>query len=208
MHDPGVKPIAHHGLKRKIRVAIAQVPMSEGPNPDPRSVFFKTLNEAGSRGPDVILMSEFDFPTDTPEAARTFAQVTDLAKKCHNYVIIGGLRDPELPYTNGRTFQNQQASWAYLLDRGGKVVGKYRTSQYGASKELPVFKTDFGVVGIMLCGDVYSPEIARALALQGAELILCPSQSWGPSGQWNLWMQQARAIDNAVYLAAAHFTCT
>ena len=68
-----------------------------------------------------------------------------------------------------------------------------------------MFKTDFGVIGMILCGDIYSPEICRALALQGAEIIFCPSQSWGASGQFNLWMQQARAIDNAVYMAAAHF---
>lgn len=198
--DPTVKPIVHRGQKRKIRVAIAQIRISEGPNPDPHSVFFKSLDEAGSRGPDVILMSEFGFPTDTPEAAQTFAQVAERAKKYNTYVVIGGLRDPKMPDKDGKP-----TSWAYIWDREGKVIGKYRISQYGGSKDLPVFKTDFGVVGIMLCGDVYSPEIARALALQGAEIIFCPSQSWGPSGQWNLWMQQARAIDNAAYLAVAHF---
>jgi hypothetical protein len=105
-----------------------------------------------------------------------------------------------VPDKNGKP-----TSWAYLWDREGTVTGKYRISQYGGSTELPVFKTDFGVIGVMLCGDVYSPDIARALALRGAEIVLCPSQSWGASGQWNLWMQQARAIDNAVYLAVAHF---
>ena len=67
-----------------------------------------------------------------------------------------------------------------------------------------MFKTDFGTIGIILCGDIYSQEISRALAVQGAEFIFCPSQSWGPSGTLNLWMQQARAIDNGVYMAAAH----
>ena len=68
-----------------------------------------------------------------------------------------------------------------------------------------MFKTDFGVIGLILCGDIYSQEICRALALQGAEIIFCGSQSWGPSGTFNLWMQQARAIDNRVYMATAHF---
>jgi len=84
------------------------------------------------------------------------------------------------------------------------VAGKYRISQYGDSVELPVFKTDFGVIGIILCGDIYSQEISRAMALQGAEIIFCPSQSWGASGTFNQWMQQARAIDNGLFMAAAH----
>ena len=54
----------------------------------------------------------------------------------------GGLNDPALPYKNEHAFQNRRASWAYLWDRTGKVIGKYRISQYGGSKELPVFKQD------------------------------------------------------------------
>jgi len=197
--DPNVKPVVHRGQKRKIRVTIAQIECGQGPNPDPNSPFFKAMDEAGKCGPDVILMSEFGFPTDTPAAAKTFAQVAKRAKKYRTYIIIGGLYDPQLPYKNGH-----RGSWAYLWDRSGNVAGKYHISQYGCSTELPVFKTDFGVIGVILCGDIYSPEIARSLTLQGAEIIFCPSQSWGASGQFNLWMQQARAIDNAVYMAAAH----
>ena len=198
--DPKLKPAVHKGQKRKIKVSIAQVGFGHGPNPDPNSAFAKILDEAGARGSDVVLMSEFGFRTDTEVARKTFAIVAGVARKHKTYVIIGGLRDPELPNQKG-----QPTSWAYLWDRSGKVVGRYRISQYGGSRELPVFKTDFGIIGIILCGDIYSQEISRALAIQGAEIIFCPSQSWGPSGVFNLWMQQARAIDNGVFMAAAHF---
>ncbi len=198
--DPDVKPLVYRGPTRKIRVTIAQVEGKHGPNPDPDSAFFKILNDAGRQDPDLILMTEFKFPTDTPEAATTFAQVADVARRYHCYIVIGGLREPAIPYKSGR-----RASWAFLWDRTGKVVGKYRISQYGASTKLPVFKTDFGVIGLILCGDIYSQEITRALALQGAEIVLCGSQSWGASGQYNQWMQQARAIDNRVYMAVAHY---
>ncbi len=170
-----------------------------GPNPRPDSEFAKILDEAGKLGSDVILMTEFGLGTDDENGRQTLALVAEKAKQYHTYIIIGGLRDPQVPYRHGG-----RASWAYVWDRGGQVVGKYRISQYGDSVELPVFQTDFGVIGIILCGDIYSQEISRALALQGAEIIFCPSQSWGPSGQFNLWMQQARAIDNGVWIAAAH----
>ena len=197
--NTGLEPVVHKGTKRKIKVSIAQVPTGHQPNPDPTSSFHRMLDEAGRRGSDVILMTEFGFSTETETARKTFAMVADVARKYQTYVIIGGLRDPELPNQEGRP-----TSWAYLWDRAGKVVGRYRISQYGLSRELPVFKTDFGVIGIILCGDIYSQEISRAMALQGAEIIFCPSQSWGPSGVFNLWMQQARAIDNGVFMAAAH----
>jgi len=198
--DPDLKPVVHKGPKRKITVALAQVMIRHQPNPDPESEFMKTIDEASKLDPDVILMSEFGFATDTPVAEKTFALVAEKARKYNSYIIIGGLRDPELPNKDGKP-----TSWAYLWDRQGGVIGKYRISQYGLSKELPVFKTDFGVVGLMLCGDIYSQEIVRSLALQGAEIVLCGSQSWGASGRFNLWMQQARAIDNGVYMATTHF---
>jgi predicted amidohydrolase len=198
--DPNVKPTAFKGTKRKIRVSVATVGFGHGPNPNPESEFAKILDEAGSRGSDVILMSEFGLNTDDENGRKTLALVAEKAKKYNSYIIIGGLRDPQMPYRRGG-----RASWANLWDRTGQVVGKYRISQYGDSTSLPVFKTDFGVVGIILCGDIYSPEITRALAIQGAEIVFCPSQSWGASGLFNLWMQQARAIDNRLFMATAHF---
>lgn len=198
--DPQVKPARFQGPKRKIKVSVATVGFGHGPNPEPDSPFAKILDEAGARGSDVILMSEFGLPTDTDFGKKTLALVAEKARKHQSYIIIGGLRDPQVPYRKGG-----RASWAYLWDRSGNVIGKYRISQYGDSTELPVFQTDFGVIGIILCGDIYSQEISRALAIQGAEIIFCPSQSWGASGQFNLWMQQARAIDNGVFMAVAHF---
>ena len=179
-----------------------------GPNPDDNSEFYKILDAAGKQKPDVILMAEFHFPTDTPGATKTFARVAEMAKTYNTYIVIGGLRDPRMPYDADKKRKAPQAgraSWAYMWDRTGKIVGQYRISQYGGSTELPVFETDFGVVGLILCGDIYSPAICRALALQGAEIILCGSQSWGPSGQLHLMLQQTRALDNAVYMATAHF---
>ncbi len=195
-----IKPLAARPQKRRITVSIAQVFANHGPNPNPDSEFAKILDAAGARGSDVILMSEFGFATDTPAAEKTFAMVAEKARKYHSYIIIGGLRDPAMPYKTGN-----RASWAYLWDRAGQVVGKYRISQYGGSKKLPVFATDFGVIGIILCGDIYSQEITRAMALRGAEIVFCPSQSWGASGVFNRSMQETRALDNGLWMAAAHF---
>jgi predicted amidohydrolase len=197
--NPQVKAATVPATKRRIKVSIAQVGFEHGPNPRPDSEFAKILDEAGKRGSDVILMTEFGMPTDTADGRKTLELIAGKARQHQCYIVIGGMNDPERPYQRGG-----RASWGYLWDRTGKLAGKYRISQYGDSVELPVFTTDFGIVGIIVCGDIYSQEISRALALQGAELILCPSQSWGPSGQINLWMQQVRAIDNCVFMAAGH----
>lgn len=56
-------------------------------------------------------------------------------------------------------------------------------------------------IGIMICYDWRFPEVARILTLQGADLIVCPSNL--VTDAWRLVMP-ARAIENKVYVAVAN----
>jgi predicted amidohydrolase len=97
---------------------------------------------------------------------------------------------------------------AVLIDRQGKVAGKYR-KVYLPREEIdggltpgndyPVFETDFGRLGMMICWDVQYADPARALALRGAELILLPI--WGG----NETLGKARAIENHVFLVSSGY---
>ncbi|MDC1068821.1 carbon-nitrogen hydrolase [Candidatus Kapabacteria bacterium] len=56
-------------------------------------------------------------------------------------------------------------------------------------------------IGTMICYDWRFPEAARTLALQGADLIICPSNL--VTGVWQ-GVMQARALENSVYVAVAN----
>jgi predicted amidohydrolase len=58
-------------------------------------------------------------------------------------------------------------------------------------------------IGLMICYDWRFPEAARTLALQGADLILCPSNL--VTGAWDSVMS-ARALENKVYIGVANRT--
>jgi len=97
---------------------------------------------------------------------------------------------------------------AVLLDRQGRLVGKYRKVYLPREEQeagltpgadYPVFQTDFGRVGMMICWDVQYADPARALALRGAELLLMPI--WGG----NETLAAARAIENHVFLATSGY---
>lgn len=69
--------------------------------------------------------------------------------------------------------------------------------QYTPGDEFPVFETVHGVVGLAMCSEVYVPEVTRALALRGAEIIFMPAgvdkgRLW-PTWRTLIW---ARAIEN------------
>lgn len=68
---------------------------------------------------------------------------------------------------------------------------------YIAGDELPVVETGHGVVGLAMCSEVYVPEVSRALALQGAELIFIPAGD-DKRRLWETWrtLVWARAIEN------------
>ena len=122
----------------------------------------------------------------------------ELSKKYHMYIVAGILeREGEVIYNT-----------AVLLDRNGNLAGKYRKVSLPREEidggvtpgdSLPVFDTDFGRIGLMICWDVFFPEIARTLAKKGAEVIFLPI--WGG----NLNLTKARAIENQVYLVSSTY---
>lgn len=69
--------------------------------------------------------------------------------------------------------------------------------QYTAGDEFPVFETAHGVVGLAMCSEVYMPEVSRALALRGAEIIFLPA-GVDKRRAWATWrtLIWARAIEN------------
>jgi predicted amidohydrolase len=97
---------------------------------------------------------------------------------------------------------------AVLIDRQGNVAGKYRKvyiprEEYEGGitpgSDYPVFRTDFGTVGMMICWDVQYADPARALALAGAEVVLMPI--WGGNDVLAL----ARAIENQIFLVSSGY---
>ncbi|MEI3231394.1 MAG: carbon-nitrogen hydrolase family protein [Gordonibacter pamelaeae] len=50
-----------------------------------------------------------------------------------------------------------------------------RIMMYPGEGDYPVFDTRIGKVGLMICFDKAYPEVARTLALKGADILLCPT---------------------------------
>jgi predicted amidohydrolase len=67
-----------------------------------------------------------------------------------------------------------------------------------------VVPTDQGRLGLLICYDLRFPEPMRALALDGAQVILLPT-AWPASAVFYPdFLVRARALENGVYLAAAN----
>jgi predicted amidohydrolase len=169
--------------------------------------FCRLVEAHAAEKPDVVCLPEGVTVVGT---GKTYADVAEpipgptterlgaLARKVNAYVVAGIIE------RDGTTLYNT----AVLLGRDGAFAGKYRKTHLPREEveggltpgdAYPTFRTDFGTVGLMVCWDVQFPEPARALALQGAEILLLPI--WGGSEV----LAQARAIENSVFLVSSSY---
>jgi len=72
---------------------------------------------------------------------------------------------------------------------------------FGEDALFPVVDTPIGRLGALVCGDLQYPEVARALSLKGAEVLIHLDASIyrRSQGGWEA-MRVARATENKVYL--------
>jgi beta-ureidopropionase len=132
----------------------------------------------------------------------------ELAAK-HHMVIIVPVYEQELP---GLYFNT-----AAVIDADGRYLGKYRKHHiphchpgfwekfYFTPGDLgyPVFATKYAKVGVYICYDRHFPEGARALGLNGAEIVFNPSATVAGLSEY-LWEleQPAHAVANGYFVGA------
>lgn len=108
--------------------------------------------------------------------------------------------------------QNILYDTAFIIDRNGKLVGKYRKTHlynneheyFNAGDKLPVFEL-FGVkIGVTICFDHAFPQLYTAMALKGAQIVFIPSVV--PVGyEYILELRsRARAQDNQIFIVAVN----
>lgn len=106
---------------------------------------------------------------------------------------------------------------AAVVDADGSYLGKYRKHHipqvapgfwekyYFRPGNLgyPVFETRYAKVGVYICYDRHFPEGARALGLNGAEIVFNPSATVAGLSEY-LWKleQPAHAVANAYFVGA------
>jgi beta-ureidopropionase len=131
----------------------------------------------------------------------------ELAKK-HSMVIVVPIYEEEMPGVYYNT--------AAVIDADGKYLGKYRKNHIPqvagfwekfffkpGNLGYPVFRTAYGKVGVYICYDRHFPEGARALGLNGAEVVFNPSATVEGLSRY-LWEleQPAHAAANGYFVGA------
>ena len=111
---------------------------------------------------------------------------------------------------------------AAVIDADGTYLGKYRKNHIPQTSGFwekyffkpgnlgyPVFQTRYAKVGVYICYDRHFPEGARALGLNGAEIVFNPSATVAGLSQY-LWKleQPAHAVANGYFMGCINRTGT
>jgi predicted amidohydrolase len=193
---------------RRVRLAaVNHRPRGTRSPEENREAFGRLVEQAAAREADVVVLPEgitivgngltYALGAETLPGP-TSAFLGALGKRLQVW-IVAGLYERE-----GTRIYNT----AVLIGRDGTLAGRYRKMSLPDEEieggitpgaDTPVFDTDFGRVGLMICWDSSYPEVARTLAARGAEIILLPI--WG--GEETL--VSARAMENQVYVVASGY---
>lgn len=147
--------------------------------------------EKYNRGPDIVVLPETAVTGECGASAGEVAVSLDgplrdvmgrKAREHRTYLVV----PTYLRESDGKNCSNA----AILFGRDGGVVGTYRKVHLVVSHEdrrmeggsipgaaVPVFDCDFGKLGIQICYDMEFDSGWDALARQGCELVVWPSQS-------------------------------
>jgi predicted amidohydrolase len=127
----------------------------------------------------------------------------DLAKMYQTYLVIALTEEAQ----DGRSFCT-----SVLLGRDGQIVGKYRKThalpddKMALGDDLPVFRTDFGILGLSLSTDFYFPEVYDVERMKGAEILIWQHypERFREHFQW-VPLLKARALDSHAHLVTAMY---
>ncbi len=113
-------------------------------------------------------------------------QVCKLVKTLKRTVFLG------CPEREGRRFYNS----VFVIGPTGEILGQHRKINVASDSlswsspgdRIAPIECDGVNVGVLICSDAYTPDIARVLKFEGAQMLVSPA-SWGPgihgpNGEW------------------------
>lgn len=185
-----------------IRATIAQLDPELGDVAANRETICDTLTAAAAVDTDIVVFPELALTgyhiQDDVEAttARAEAALEEILPYSADMVVVLGTPTPgpDAPYNS-----------AVVLEDGERLGAYEKTHLYGVENPTfangdayPTFETHIGTIGVEICYDLEFPEVARQLALNGADLLVTISANMRPCELDQETYHRARALENAI----------
>lgn len=214
-------------MKEKVTIGLVQIKCGENLEKNVKHTIEK-IEEAADKGAQIICLQELFhaqyFPQTVsvngyelaePKDSPTLQMMGELAERLRVVLIV-----PFYEKAARGMYFNSTA----IFDADGSYLGTTRKNhipdgpQYHekyyfvpGNTGYPVYETRYGKIGVGICWDEWFPEVARILALQGAEILFYPSAIGSEPDHPELstrraWEKaiSAHGISNGVFVAAVN----
>lgn len=182
----------------------------------------KLIDEAGKQGVQILCFQElFNGPYFCAEQHPCWYQLAEEIPNGPTVKVMQEAAAKNKMVLVVPMYEREQTGVYYntaaVIDADGSYLGKYRKSHipqvnpgfwekfYFRPGNLgyPVFDTRYAKVGVYICYDRHFPEGARALGLNGAEIVFNPSATVAGLSEY-LWKleQPAHAAANGYFIGA------
>jgi len=202
-------------MKDTVTVALAQMSCRRGDKPENLKKMKTLIIQAKKESAELIVFPElsltgyvvkdqiYELAENIPGSSTTTIEA--LAKENKIHVVFGM---PELSEKTHATIYNTSV----LVGPKG-LIGTYRKMYlpthsvfeekryFRQGYQTATFNTELGKIGLIICYDIFFPEVARLTRLEGAQLIVCISASPGVRKAFFETLTMARAMENTAFLA-------
>jgi predicted amidohydrolase len=204
-------------------LVVAAVQMSSGLDKEQNlSAAERLIDEAVGGGAKLVALPEhfscgglaqIQRESAEPIPGPTVERLREKAGSAGIYLVAGSLAE-RVPDSD-RVFNT-----SVLINPRGEIAAAYRkihlfdaelndqpavreSDFFQAGDSIVAARTDYGTVGLTVCYDLRFPEVYRALAVGGAEIIFVVSSFMASTGRYH-WepLLRARAIENQVFIVA------
>lgn len=198
-------------MSRSIKAAAVQFTITLGEIGPNLQQVRQSLQSLAADGVQLVVLPEmwatgFAYKELNSLAERTGELVAELAALSARYgmVIVGSLPEPH---------ESKVYNTAYIID-GGDIKATYRKihlfslmqedRSFDSGKSWVLAETSVGTLGVFICYDLRFPELARRLAVEGAEILVVPGEWPKPRQEHWRTLLRARAIENQLFVIAAN----
>lgn len=202
---------------RKYMIGVVQMNSTDNLEKNLRTAC-EFVDEAAEKGAKLVSFPErYNFRGAVAAEDRDGLTVRTMATKAREhgiYVHCGSMA--QTTPDGDRAFNS-----SIMLNPKGEIVAEYHklhpfditmpdgreireSSRTKPGEQIVMVDTELGKMGLAICYDLRFPELFRYMALQGAEILFCPSNFKTETGKdhWEALLR-ARAIENGCYVIAA-----
>ncbi len=190
-----------------MRIAAAQPPASDGPGEARVGEALGLVEAAAGAGAGVVVFPEgYPGPLRASERFDATPEIRGAAERHGCAVCWSRIEEVDGRHRMVAYVDRPDGRESMRYERAHPATGDVHPTLSG----VPLAPGDgFGIaevggirIGVLICSELWLPEVARILALRGAELILAPAGGgFGPVGpNWQL-IARARAIENQCFVA-------